>query len=74
MNPIIQKNLAMKTQMNAQNNAGQPNNDAQLDQRFAALPKFLQENIKQSGVTFSNAQELQQVVDQMLKQGGPTQQ
>lgn len=74
MNPIIQKNLAMKTQPNAQNSASQPNNDAQLDQRFVALPTFLQENIKQSGVTFSNAQELQQVVDQMLKQGGPTQQ
>ena len=31
MNPIIQKNLAMKTQPNAQNSASQPNNDAQLD-------------------------------------------
>lgn len=67
MNPIIQKNQNMQNQ-NPQANAA--NNDTQLNQCFASLPKFVQENIKQSGVTFSNVQEMQQVANQMTKQSG----
>lgn len=62
MNPIIEQNL--KNTQNMQNSNNMPSDVAQY---FNTLPKFLQENIKQSGTAFNSVQDLQQVANQILK-------
>ncbi len=65
MNLMIQKNQ-MPDPANSSTNE-------EINQCFNALPAFLQENIKQSGVHFNSAQEMQQIANQMLSHGNSQQ-
>ena len=51
----------MKQQINALEN------DPQMQQYFNTLPKYVQENIKQSGAKFSNLNELQQCAQNLTQ-------
>lgn len=62
MNLIIRQN-----QVNEHLNLNQNKNDEEINQAFHALPIFLQENIKQSGIQFQSIQDLQQIANQMLR-------
>jgi hypothetical protein len=58
---LMQNPLKMNQQINALEN------DPQMQQYFNTLPKYVQENIKQSGAKFSNLNELQQCAQNLTQ-------